>query len=148
MTPWVKPTLETKFHIDFDWWTEKGSNFRVVLHSRLCDDCREKYPPMGSVGEIDWIDPDTAEITRVDGLWHSLRTCCSQKPSYITEYTPLAEAAFRIFLANDNTPLTPVELHKMIGRRTPEAILATLGGKQVYMGIKPISPPKGRAQRR
>lgn len=147
MTPWVKPTLETKFHIDFDWWTEKGSNFRVVLRSRLCDDCRGKYPPTGPVGEIDWMDPDTAEVTRVDGLWHSLRTCCSQKPSYIAEYTPLAEAAFRIFLANDNTPLTAMELHKMIGRRTPEAILATLGGKQVYMGIKPVSPSKARPKK-
>ncbi len=147
MTPWVKPTLETKFHIDFDWWAERGANFRVVLHSRLCDECREKYPPVGASDEIDWIDPDTAEIARVDGLWHSLRTCCSQKPTYITEYTTLAEAAFRIFLANDNTPLTAVELHKIIGRRTPEAILATLAGKQVYMGIKPANPPKGRGKR-
>ena len=114
---WVKPTLDTKLHIDFDWWAERGANFRVVLQSRLCDDCREQYAALGSVGAIDWVDPDTAEITQVDGLWHSLRTCCSHKPNYITEYTPLAESAFRIFLANDNTPLTPVELQRVkIGR--------------------------------
>ena len=147
MGPWVKPTLDTKLHIDFDWWKEKGSNFRVVLHSRLCEDCREKYASMGSVGAIDWVDPDTAEITQVDGLWHSLRTCCSQKPNYITEHTPLAESAVRVFLANDNTPLTPVELQRVIGKKTPEAILAALAGKQVYMGIKPVAAVKGRSKK-
>ena len=147
MGPWVKPNLDTKLQIDFDWWKEKGSNFRVVLHSRLCDDCRGKYSSMGSVGAIDWVDPDTAEITQVDGLWHSLRTCCSQKPNYITEHTPLAEAAFRVFLANDNTPLTPVELQRVIGKKTPEAILAALAGKQVYMGIKPVAAVKGRPKK-
>ena len=144
---WVKPSLDTKLHINFDWWKERGANFRVVLQSRLCDECREKYASLGAVGEIDWIDPDTAEITRVDGLWHSLRTCCSHKPNYITEQTPLAETTFRVLLANDNTPLTPVELQRIIGKRTPEAILTAQAGKQVYMGIKPVVPSKSRPKK-
>ncbi len=146
MAVWVKPTLDTKLHIDFDWWKEKGSNFRVVLQSRLCDSCREQFSSIGNVGEIDWIDPDTAEITQVDGLWHSLRTCCSQKPDYITEKTPLTEAAFRIFLANDNTPLTPVELHQLIARKSPETILSALAGRRIYMGIKPLVPRKSKTK--
>jgi hypothetical protein len=144
---WVKPSLDTKLHIDFDWWKEQGSNFRVVLQSRLCDDCREKYAGMSSVGAIDWVNPDTAQITQVDGLWHSLRTCCSHKPNYITEHTPLAESVFRIFLANDNTPLTPTELQRVLGKKTPEAILAALAGKQVYMGIKPVATVKSRPKK-
>lgn len=146
MAVWVKPTLDTKLHIDFDWWKEKDANFRVVLQSRLCDTCREQFASLGTVGEIDWIDPDTAEITRVDGLWHSLRTCCSEKPGYITEKTPLTEAAFRIFLANNNTPLTPVELHHIIEWKTPETILSALAGKRIYMGIKPVAQQKSKAK--
>ena len=149
MAVWVKPTLETRLHIDFDWWKDKDRNFRVVLQSRLCDSCREQFASAGNVGEIDWVDPDTAEVTRVDGLWHSLRTCCSQKPGYITDKTPLTEAAFRIFLANNNTPLTPVELHQIIERKTPKTILSALTGKHIYMGIKPIisQQPKGKAKK-
>lgn len=149
MAAWVKPTLDTRLHIDFDWWKDKDTNFRVVLQSRLCESCKEQFAAAGNIGEIDWIDPDTAEVTRVDGLWHSLRTCCSQKPGYITDKTPLAEAAFRIFLANNNTPLTPVELHQIIERKTPKTILSALTGKRIYMGIKPIisQQSKGKAKK-
>lgn len=147
MAVWVKPTLETKLHIDFDWWKEKGADFRVVLQSRLCEGCQTKYADMGIVDKIDWIDPDTAEVTQVDGLWHSLRTCCSQRPDYITDQTPLVEAAFRVFLANDNTPLTPGELQQVIGKGTPESILRSLASRNVYMGIKPVAPRRVRAKK-
>jgi hypothetical protein len=147
MAVWVKPTLDTKLHIDFDWWKEKGADFRVVLQSRLCSDCQVKYGAMGTVDKIDWIDPDTAEITQVDGLWHSLRTCCSQRSDYITEQTPMVEAAFRVFLANDNTPLTPRELSQVIGKGSPDAILRALASRQVYMGIKPVVARVGRPKK-
>ncbi len=43
MVKWTKPTVDTKFHIDFDWWEEKGHNFRVHLFSNLCKGCQERY---------------------------------------------------------------------------------------------------------
>ena len=140
MARYVKPTLDTKFHIDFDWWQQKGGNLRVYLQSQLCPECRDKYansPPE----EIDWVSLDTGEVRRVDGLWHMIRTHCSQQPDYIAEHTPLTTAIFRIFLANDNTPLTPSGLHQILGRKSPELILRTVGGRQIYMGIRPVSIP-------
>ena len=86
---------------------------------------------------IDWIDEETAEVTRVDGLWHSLRVCCSQKPDYVSETTPLATAVFRTFLANGNEPLSPAELETHLGR-SAATILRTIGGLRVYNGIKPV----------
>jgi hypothetical protein len=86
---------------------------------------------------VDWIDANTAEVTQVDGLWHSLRTCCSLKPDYVNERTPLTTAVFRTFLANGNEPLTSAELSDQVGR--PSAtILRTIGGLKIYHGIKPV----------
>jgi hypothetical protein len=138
MVRWIKPNLETKFHIDFDWWERKGRDLRVYLQSHLCSDCKVIYSNHHGSEEVDWIDPDTAEVTRVDALWQSLRTHCSQRPDFIDENTPLTDAVFRVFLANGNTPLSATELHEMLGRHTSETILRTLGGRKVYKGIRPV----------
>jgi len=138
MVGWIKPDLETKFHIDFDWWERSGRDLRVYLQSHLCPECKAIYTDYRGSEKVDWIDPDTAEVTQVDALWQSLRTHCSQRPEFITKNTPLTDAVFRVFLANGNTPLSPVELHEILGRHTPEVILRTLGGRRIYNGIKPV----------
>lgn len=138
MSQWVKPTKSTKFHIDAEWWEETGQNFRVHLLSHLCADCQERYKDYHEADLIDWIDASTGEVSQVDGLWHSLRVCCSRKRDYINELTPITTAVFRTFLANGNEPMTPVELGERLGR--PAAtILRTIGGFNVYNGIKPVS---------
>ncbi len=142
----LKPDITTKLHIDFNWWKKQKRNFRVHLWSQLCAECQESYGSYRETEDIDWIDPHTAEVRRVDGLWQALRTCCSLKPGYITDQTPLAAAVFRVFLANDNTPLSALELSEAIGRKTPEAILVTLTGGKVYNGIRPIN--QGRKKER
>ena len=133
----LKPSIYTKFHIDFDWWEKQERDFRVYLHSHLCPECRKNYSVQDS-RQIDWVDPDTAEVHRVDGLWQALRTCCRYKPDYISDETPIVAATFRLFLANDNTPLSPLELSEALGRKTPELILRTLAGRKVYKGIRPV----------
>ena len=138
MVRWIKPDLETKFHIDFDWWEREGRDLRVYLQSHLCPECKVIYTNHRGSEEVDWIDPDTAEVTRVDALWQSLRTHCSQRPDFITENTPLTDAVFRAFLANGNAPLSAIELHEILGRRTAETILRTLGGRKIYKGIRPV----------
>ena len=138
MAKWTKPTVETKFHIDFDWWDQREENFRVYLWSHLCSDCQEVYESHHGTEDIDWIDPYTAEVTRVDALWHSLQTCCSKKPSFITEQTPIIDAVFCVFLGNGNTPLSPLALYEVIGRRRPSTILRMLTHGNTHRGIKPF----------
>jgi hypothetical protein len=130
--------INTKFHIDFEWWSKKDRDFRVHLRSHLCPECQAIYTNHLEAEEVDWIDPETAEVTKVDGLWQCLRTHCSHLPDYITEKTALTTSIFRLFLANGNTPLSPVELHRILGKPTPEIILRTLSGRKIYGGIKPI----------
>jgi hypothetical protein len=143
MAKWVKPTIDTKFHIDVEWWEEQGRNFRIHLLSHLCSDCQERYRTYDEADIVDWIDVETAEVTQVDGLWHSLRTCCSLKPDYANERTPLTTAVFRVFLANGNVPLTSVELGELL-QRPPETILRTIGGFHIYNGVKPVTKPGTR----
>ncbi len=138
MSNWVKPTRNTKFHIDAEWWEETGRNFRVHLLSHLCAECQERYKDYHEADLIDWIDAATGEVSQVDGLWHSLRVCCSTRPDYINELTPITTAVFRTFLANGNEPLTPVEIADKIGRPV-STVLRTIGGIKVYHGIKPVT---------
>jgi hypothetical protein len=146
MKKWVKPTIDTKFHIDFDWWSQEGRNFRIHLLSHLCQECQARYKDYREAELIDWIDPDTAEVSQVDGLWHSLRICCSYKPEYINEHTPLTTAIFRTFLASGNEPLSSSELAEQL-HKPAETILRTIGGFRVYSGIKPVVDGRKRSRR-
>jgi transcriptional regulator GlxA family with amidase domain len=71
---------------------------------------------------VDSVDPDTAEVQRVDGLQHILITHCSREPGFITDRTTLVDAVFRVFLANSNEPLSVQELADKLNR-SPEVIL-------------------------
>jgi hypothetical protein len=136
--PLIRPTLDTAFHIDYEWWERQERDLRVYLHSYLCPEHRAVFEGHADAEQIDWIDEDTAEVTPVDGLRHVLRVHCSMQPDYITPSTTLIDAVFRVFLANNNKPLTPVELGAQI-RRDPAMILKTLSGHRVYKGLRPYT---------
>ena len=141
MPEYIKPTVDTKFHIDFDWWQQQKRSLRVHLMSHLCSECRAQYadqPPQ----EIDWIDPYTAEVKRVDIMWEAVRTCCESRADYITPQSPFTAAVFRTFVANDNTPLTPAEMQQTLSWKSGAAILRIIGGHEVYYGIRPIPGSK------
>ncbi len=135
MAKYIKPTLDTKFHIDFHWWQKKGQNLKLQLHSQACPECQDRYPESET---FDWVDPETAEVFQIDLIWHCIHTVCGQKPDYIDDRTPLTTAIFRIFIAHDNKPMTPIELHERLQRKSPEMILKTIGGRAVYQGIRPM----------
>lgn len=134
----AKPTIETPFHIDMEWWQEQGRDIRTELWSHLCSECRLNFASYKDTELIDWVDPDTGEVSRVDGLWHSLRTCCAEKPGFVASDVSLATAVFRLFLTNDNRPLTAVEIWQRLARRDPETILRILVSGQNYYGIRPL----------
>lgn len=132
-----RPTVETKFHIDYDWWERSGRDFRLYLRDQLCDECRERFADHQNTEDVDWVDPETAEVRRTDALRECLRTQCANDPDYINERLPVASACFRIFLANNNAPLSPAELHELMPWKSADAILRTLSGGQVYLGLRP-----------
>ena len=132
----VKPTLQTKFHIDFDWWGQNDNDWRVHLRSLLCANHQQAFNGAIVDEMVDWVDLGTAEVQRVDGLRHALISHCAKQDGFITDRTTMVDAVFRVFLANGNMPLTPVDLAERLGR-PPEMILRTLSGGHVYLGLRP-----------
>lgn len=134
----VKPTIQTPFHIDFDWWKEHDNNWRVYLHSCLCTEHQAAFQSIDENFWVDWIDFETAEVIKVDGLQHILMTHCANQSDFLTTNTSLVDTTFRAFLAGGNNPLTPIEISRTIGRPA-EIILRTFTSSQVYKGIRPCS---------
>ena len=138
MVKWQRPTIDTKFHIDMEWWQKQKKDIRIYLSQSLCSECRGAYEQLRAMDEVDSIDPATGEVSREDPLWSTVRTCCSTKPDYITPNTPVIDSIFLTFVANGNEPLSPNELYERLDRRPPEMILRMLTGGQVYLGIRPV----------
>jgi len=132
----VKPTLETPFHIDFEWWRKNDRDWRIYLWSNLCPMHQQVFADVNTEVKIDWVDPITAEVRQIDGLQHTLMNHCARQPGFITQHTALVDAAFRLFLANGNTPMNAIELGKQLGR-DPMTILRTFTGGRIYKGIRP-----------
>ena len=133
----VKPTVDTPFHIDFDWWKETDSNWRIFLLSFLCEKHQEFFSGKSDSLKIDSVDFQTAEVHPVDGFLHTLMNHCAKMEDFIPDNLPLIGRIFRIFLSNGNETLTPQQLSGIVNKPA-RTILATIGGYQVYKGIRPI----------
>jgi hypothetical protein len=132
----VKPTLQTRFHIDFDWWQKNDRDWRIYLWHSLCPEHQRAFANKDMNEQVDWVDPQTAEVQQVDALQHVLISHCARQEGFVTGQTAIVDAIFRLFLANGNTPQTAVELGERLGRQ-PVLILKTISGPRVYKGIRP-----------
>ncbi len=137
LTQFMKPTLDTPFHIDYSWWDDSGLDLNVKLASHLCPEHREAYAGQTVGDKIDWVDWATGEVHPVDGLQYIITTHCSKQAGYVVQAPTLIEAVFRAFLANANQPLTPRALAPLVGHR-PEQILRVLAGHTVRLGLRPL----------
>lgn len=135
----IKPSIHTYFHIDFEWWKSHDQNWRVYLYGFLCQEHQTAFENQEDQTWIDWIDEETAEVTRVDGLQHVLMMHCAKQSDFLADNPTLVNAAFRVLLSNGNKPMTPVELSNLISK-SPDMILRTLSGTRVYQGIRPFVP--------
>ncbi len=132
----VKPTLDTPYHIDFDWWKNNERNWRIHLRSVMCAEHQEVFIAWQGDEMIDWIDPETAEVKVVDGMLHTLMEHCALDEGFLTTRTSLIESVFRLFLINGNKPMNSRELAQELER--PEmTILKTISGVRVYRGLRP-----------
>jgi hypothetical protein len=134
----IKPSVNTPFHIDFEWWKKNERDWHVYLRSLLCAEHQEAFAGMEEGEAIDWVDPQTAEVKPVEGIQNALMTHCVKQPDFLTEQTAMVEAVFRLFLTNGNIPMTAQELGGKL-HRPPDTILRTLAGPRVYKGLRPSS---------
>lgn len=136
----IKPTLDTRFHIDYDWWERSpGEDLRIYLLSHLQPEQRER---LGQVADgdshlLDYIDPETGEVFQANALDLALRMA-AQEESFINLETSLVDSVFRVLLRNGNTPVSSRELESQTGRPA-QTILKMLSGAQIYKGIRPYT---------
>ncbi len=134
-TVFVRPTLDTKFHIDYDWWDKSDLDLKTYLLTRLPID--EEVPAEADTDEVDLVDPETGEVYRVDGFQYIVQTYFSQLPEDFATRTSLVDAVFCVLLANANIPMTAQEIADRV-HRPVNTILKTVGGPKIYQGIRPL----------
>ncbi len=132
----VKPTLDTPFHIDFSWWRQNDREWRVFLRGLLGEEKEAELADLNLDERVDWVDPNTGEVSQVDVLQYLLSTYYTQQGDQ-EGGTSLIESIFRAYLKNGNSPLSSRQLGEALGR-PPQTILRTLAGLRVYRGIRPV----------
>ena len=133
----IKPTLQTPFHIDFEWWRLNDTNWHVALQSLLCLEHQQAFAALPEGQMIDSVDPETAEVRQLDGLQNTLISHCAHLPGFIDEHTALVDAIFRLLLVNGNVPM-PVEQLSTRLNRPADVILKTIAGPRIYKGLRPV----------
>jgi len=135
-TTLIKPRLDTRFHIDYEWWERNDVDLRAYLLSHLPPHKREQILLEEEGHMIDHVDPETGEVHRMDSLGVALQEA-AKEPDFINPQTSLVDSVFRIFLINGNKPLSPNELADVLSRDA-STILKTLGGLRIYRGLRPV----------
>jgi hypothetical protein len=137
LAQFIKPNLDTLFHIDYGWWEKKGLDPNIKLLTHLCPEHREAFSGQRVGDKIDWLDWETGQIKQVDGLQYVITTHCSKEPGYVMRAPTLVEAIFRALLSNANAPLSSRMLSTMVGHPA-EQILKVLSGRRVRLGLRPF----------
>ncbi len=131
-------TEDTQFKVDFSWFEKNGQDVNVLIAKCLSAEQLERLGDLALDDTFDFIDAETGEVSRVTRAMQVLREDRDGNPDFITAGTPVAEAAFRTFLLNNNAPMSAGELAARLGRK-PKDIIDRLGGRIVYNGIKPLT---------
>jgi hypothetical protein len=131
-----RPTADTKFHIDYDWWEQSNLDLKTYLYARL--PVSDETAAINTEAElVDLIDQRTGEVRRVDGFQYLVQTYFSQLPEDFASRMSLVDAVFCVLLANGNQPLAAQEIADRVSRPV-QTILRTFGGSKVYQGVRPI----------
>jgi hypothetical protein len=131
----IKPTLDTRFYIDYTWWDRATEDLHTYLLSHLLPEQRDRLAQQSVTTEVDYINPETGEVSQLDDLQLAIQLA-AEDPNFINPQTSLVDSIFRVFLSNGNQPLTPRELAQRTGRDAT-TILRTLSGGRIYKGIRP-----------
>ena len=134
----IKPSVETKFRIDYDWWKTSRDDLNVYLLTHLSQQQQAYLQDVDLQKVFDYVHPETGEVFQLDALRLAIQAS-SKQDDFITEHIGLIDSVFRAFLVNGNRPLNARELAKITGRGAA-TILKTIGGIRIYRGIRPCQP--------
>jgi hypothetical protein len=133
--PLKRVTPDTKFYVDYSWWDESNLDLKTYLYTRL--NINQDVDMGAGMEEIDLIDPQTGEVRRVDGFQYIIQSYFNQLPPDFLSRASLVDAVFCVLLANANQPMSGRELAERV-QRPIDMVIRTLGGPQIYQGIRPV----------
>lgn len=131
----IKPSLETKFFVDYDWWESSRDDLQVYLLTHLSEEQQQALAKRDMQELYDYVHPETGEVFALDALGMAIRES-ARNEDFISDHIGLIDSVFRAFLVNGNQPLSARELAAATGRNAA-TILKTIGGVHVYRGIRP-----------
>ncbi len=131
----IKPNVETKFYIDYDWWEQSRDDLQIYLLTHLTPEQQQTLAHRNLDEVFDYVDPETGEVFQVDTLRLAIRES-AKREDFITGHIGLIDSVFRALLVNGNKPLSAIELAE-VTRRNAATILKTIGGVRIYRGIRP-----------
>lgn len=137
----IKPSIRTKFRIDYEWWESSRDDLQVYLLTHVTREQQARLEQQDLHESFDYIDPQTGEVFQLDNLGLAIRES-SQREDFLGEQIGLIDCVFRALLVNGNQPLNPLELAEITGRDAG-TILKTIGGVRIYRGIRPHHPAAG-----
>jgi hypothetical protein len=82
MTGWKRPSLDTKFHIDYDWWESSGKDLRAWLYG-VMPGLSSAFPDHGIWSQsIGWIQ--RLQKLWADALLQTIRSHCSKQVDFVS----------------------------------------------------------------
>ncbi len=137
LTYLIKPSVDTKFYIDYDWWEQSRDDLHVYLLTHLSHEQQEALGDRDLREVFDYVHPESGEVFQLDTLRLAIKES-SKDENFIGSNVGLIDSVFRALLVNGNEPLSALELGEITGRNA-ETILKTVGGVRIYRGIRPFS---------
>ena len=136
----IKPGVDTKFYIDYDWWKTSRDDLDVYLRTHLSQQQQARLEHVDLQEVFDYVHPETGEVFQLDALRLAIQES-ARRDDFITGHIGLIDSVFRALLVSGNHPLNARELADITGRGA-STILKTIGGIRIYRGIRPC-PPRG-----
>ena len=137
----IKPSLETKFFIDYEWWESSRDDLQIYLLTHLSQEQQKALSSRNLQDVYDYVHPETGEVFELDTLGMAIQES-SRSEDFISAHIGLIDSVFRAFLVNGNQPLSALELAEVTGRQAA-TILKTIGGVHIYRGIRPHFTNRG-----
>jgi hypothetical protein len=134
----LRPTTTTPFHIDWSWFERNGLDVQSLIRNQLSEKSAQMLADGEPVEEVDYVDPETGEVFRIDSLRETILAESRWEPDFINDSLPLMQGIFRLFLAENNRPLTATQIAQRLGRHDPNAILRVLTASGVQNGVVPV----------
>ncbi|MGB0386476.1 MAG: hypothetical protein ACPGWR_16820 [Ardenticatenaceae bacterium] len=131
----MRPTVDTQFQIEWSWFEQNKLDEHSVVRNQLNYKWRQRFDNGLEVQEVDYIDPETGEVFRMNNLHEAILAECQWEPDYITRDMPLSQSILRLFLANNNQPMSVVEMARRLERHDSQAILRVLINSEIQNGI-------------